>query len=270
MPIVEISDIQDARLDVYRDLNRTNLTVASGRFIAESRLLVERLLASSFRTESILAGEQFRAELLERVPADVTLYLLPREQISDVIGFQFHRGMLACGLRNANPTLGQLLGTRPQEDSTVPLTVVVCPNIVDPTNLAGVIRNACAFGADALLLGPQCADPYSRRVVRVSMGTALQLPIRVSSDLAEDLTALRHEFGCQRVATVLDESAIHLPDAKRPARLALLFGSEGHGLDAATLAHCDQRITLPMHRGTDSLNLATSTGIFLYHYTYRV
>ena len=56
MPIVEISDIQDARLDVYRDLNRTNLTVASGRFIAESRLLVERLLASSFRTESMCAG----------------------------------------------------------------------------------------------------------------------------------------------------------------------------------------------------------------------
>ena len=47
--------------------------------------------------------------------------------------------------------------------------MVVCPRVVDPTNLGGIIRNCCAFGATGLLLGPGCADPFSRRVVRVSM-----------------------------------------------------------------------------------------------------
>ncbi|MCA9166802.1 MAG: RNA methyltransferase [Planctomycetales bacterium] len=267
MPIVEIDDVDDPRLDVYRQLNQTNLTAMSGRFIAESRLLVERLLASSYQVESILAAEQFRAELLATVPPDTTIYLLRKELISAVIGFHFHRGMLACGLREPNPTLDQLLANRTVMDSESGRTIIVCPQIVDPTNLAGVIRNACAFGVDGLILGPQCADPFSRRVVRVSMGTVLQLPIRIADDLIPELDMLYHTFACTRVATVLDDRATPLRSAERPRHLALLFGSEGHGLPQDIIEHCDELVTLPMKRGTDSLNLATSTGIFLYHYS---
>lgn len=263
MPIVEITDPADPRLDVYRQLNRANLTRTSGRFIAESRLLVERLLASRHKVESILAADRFRDELIGWVPATVPIYLLPQPWISEVIGFEFHRGMLACGYRPLNPTLEQLL--EPVGDS--PAIVVVCPHLVDPTNLAGVIRNCCALGAAALILGPHCADAFSRRVVRVSMGTVLELPLRIADDIAVELTSLHAKFGFERAATVLDADAIPLSLARCPRRLALLFGSEGHGLEPATIRQCDWCVTLPMQRQTDSLNLATSTGVFMYHFT---
>src|SRR5690606_22128798 len=130
MPIIEITDRADPRLDVYRQLNRANLTRTSGRFIAESRVLVERLLASRHGVESILAADRLCVELLGSVAASVPNYLLPQPWISEVIGFQFHRGMLACGYRALNPTLEQLLG--PVGD--LPAIVVVCPHLVDPTN----------------------------------------------------------------------------------------------------------------------------------------
>ncbi len=72
------------------------------------------------------------------------------------------------------------------------------------------------------------------------------------------------QWGCQRWATVLDASAEPLAGLVRPARLALLLGSEGHGLGSRWIAHCDRQVTIPMRPGTDSLNVAVATGIFLY------
>jgi tRNA G18 (ribose-2'-O)-methylase SpoU len=263
MSFVQISDPDDPRLLVYRDLNHANLTRHSGRFIAEGRLLVHRLLGSCVATESILCSERCRRELDFLAASSLPVYLVPQALISQITGFNFHRGMLACGLRPANAELSVVAGSAPGER-----LIVVCPQIVDPSNLAGVVRNCAAFGVDGLLLGPHCADVYSRRVVRVSMGTVFTLTIRVSDDLATELHALNDRYGCQRVAAVLNAGAVPLPEARRPARLALLFGSEGHGLDPCWVAMCDQQVTLPMKHNTDSLNLATSTGVFLYHFTH--
>jgi tRNA G18 (ribose-2'-O)-methylase SpoU len=263
MAFVEINDPHDARLSVYRNLNQANLTRQSGRFIAESRMLVQRLLKSGVAAESILCSERCRPELESLATAALPVYVVPHPLVSQIVGFQFHRGVLACGLRPANSQLGDLLGR-----SQGPRLIVVCPQIVDPTNLAGVVRNCAAFGVDGLLLGPHCADVFSRRVVRVSMGTAFTLPIRVADDLSAELRALNQQYGCHRAAAVLSATATPLFLARRPPRLAILFGSEGHGLDARWMAMCDEQVTLPMGRHTDSLNLATATGVFLYHFTH--
>jgi tRNA G18 (ribose-2'-O)-methylase SpoU len=263
MPLIHIANPDDPRLDAYRNLNRTNLTRASGRFIAESRLLVERLLASTLQTESILASARFQDELATMVSESTLVYLVPHEQISQIIGFQFHRGMLACGLRPANPSLAHVVAQAAAEQALL----VVCPEVVDPTNLGGIIRNCSAFGTSGLILGTHCADAYSRRVARVSMGTLFTLPVRVSEDLEADLDHLSRTYGFVRVATVLHQTALPLSQARRPRRLALLFGTEGHGLEPRWLAQSDLQVTLPMQRNTDSLNVATATGVFLYHFT---
>lgn len=261
MRIVDIHDLSDPRLDPYRQLAQSNLTRHSGRFIAESPLLVERLLASGLQTESILTARRYCSQLEAWPVGDVPVYVVPDHAVSEVVGFQFHRGVLACAHRPRNPSLAELVA--PRDAAGI---LVICPQIVDPTNLASVVRNTSALGGDGLLLGPHAADPFSRRVARVSMGTLFRLPIRVADNLAEDLTALAADHGYTRVATVLDPAATPLPLAQRPPRLALLFGSEGHGLDEETLRLCDRRVTLAMHRDTDSLNVGSSTGIFLYHY----
>lgn len=267
MPIVDIHDLLDERLQVYRELNRKNLTQASGRFIAEGRWLVERLLSSDLRVESVVCGDDKIEQLPADLPPGLPVYRLPTKQISELIGFQFHRGMLACGLRPANATLEQIIAPPPESDGDR-LTLVVCPQIVDPTNLGSVIRNCTAFGATGLLLGPNGADPYSRRVVRVSMGNVFRLPVRVAEHFADELQTLHARYHFARFATALGNHDTLMSHVERPARVALLFGSEGHGLDEECLRQAEYRVTLPMQRETDSLNLATSTGVFLYHFTH--
>jgi tRNA G18 (ribose-2'-O)-methylase SpoU len=136
--------------------------------------------------------------------------------------------------------------------------------VQDPTNLGSINRSAAAFGCASLVLGSQCADPFSRRVLRVSMGAALHLPIVESRDLAADLDVLRRaDFTL--VATVIDPTAEPLATFQRPEKLALLLGSEGHGLGPDWLSMCDRRVTIPMQLGIDSLNVAIAAAVFLYH-----
>ncbi len=139
----------------------------------------------------------------------------------------------------------------------------------DPENLGAILRLSGAFGVDAVLLGPDCPNPFSRRVLRVSMGAGFALPIVEADDLEAELAALAEQWGCERWATVLDPAAEPLAQLTRPARLALLLGSEGHGLTERWIAQTDRRVTIPMRSGADSLNVAVAAGIFLYQLVRR-
>lgn len=266
MPRIEVTSLDEPALAVYRDLKRSNLTRWSGRFIGEGDKVVLRLLASDFAVESVLAAESFEGLVLPLLEARPSTQLLvaPDRMIPDIVGFNFHRGLLACGLRRENPTLDELCLPRKR-----PLLLVICPDVQGPDNLGQIIRTSCALGIDAVLLGPHAGDPFSRRVLRVSMGAAFNIPIYASRDLSVDLCSLHDEFAVDLAATVLSGSAEPLESAIRPSRFALLFGSEGHGLDGQLVELCHRRLTIPMRRGTDSLNVAVAAGIFLHHFTAR-
>ena len=144
-------------------------------------------------------------------------------------------------------------------------TIVVCPDVQDPTNLGSIIRTSAAFGCAAVVLGRSCADPFSRRVLRVSMGAALAVPVVEARDLAADVQALQGaEF--EIVASVIDRHAQPLASEPRAARLALLLGGEGHGLTDDWLAVADRRVTIPMQLGIDSLNVAVAAAVLLYEF----
>jgi TrmH family RNA methyltransferase len=95
----------------------------------------------------------------------------------------------------------------------------------------------------------------------------LRVPICQVDRLADVMQSLRSEHGVEFWATVTDASATAFDKAPRPARLALLLGSEGHGLSPQWLERCDRRVTIPMQPGVDSLNVAVAAGIMLYHFT---
>ena len=130
-------------------------------------------------------------------------------------------------------------------------------------NLGGILRVCGAFGVDAVVLGPQCADYLGRRVLRVSMGSALQLPVIQVETILGAMGFLRQRH-VEIVATVLDAAAEKLDDVRRPERLAIVFGPEDNGLDPELIRHCDRQFTVPMQRDTDSLNVTVAAGLFLY------
>ena len=82
--------------------------------------------------------------------------------------------------------------------------MVVLVDLVDVDNLGAMARNAAAFGADAMLLSPRCADPFYRKAVRTSAGAVLSLPIVRATRWPEDLLALREQHGLALVGAVVD------------------------------------------------------------------
>lgn len=260
MPLIPIHDIEDERLAVYRNLLSAKASRRSGLFVAEGRLLVDRLVESSFPTHSILVDER-RVSLLPEQPHDRLIYVSPAKLIEELVGFNFHRGILACGHRKPQPGMSEVVQQLPLR-----ATILVCVGIQDPTNLGSILRSAAAFGISAAMLGHQCSDPFSRRVLRVSMGATLKLPLIESDDLVKDLNRLRSDFQFERIAAVLDDAEV-LESAQRSARTAILIGNEAHGLAQEIAASCERRVTIPMQLGTDSLNAAVASGIMLHHFT---
>lgn len=259
MPAHEITAIDDPRLDPYRNLRRTNRTRWSGQFVVESHRAVRRLIESGLRIESILVIDRRRDILDDVVPADVPLLVVPKDLASELAGFHFHQGVMACGYRPAPPSLDELVG-----GTGGPLLLVACPHMTDPDNLGGLIRLCVGFGVRGLLLGPDCADPFSRRVLRVSMGTAFQLPMLEHCDLPATLGRLRSAHHFRILATVLDRDATPLAQLGAIDRAVLLLGNEADGLDPATITLSDERVTIPMADGADSLNVTVAAGIFLH------
>jgi len=269
MPRLFIESLDNPRVQPYRQLKGSSVMRRGELFIAEGTKVVERLLASDFETVSVLISEKREAEWGPKVPAEIPLYVIPQELGAQLVGFNFHVGVVACGRRRASPKLEKILGDpgRPSGLGTpIPGLFAVCPNCDNPENLGAIIRISRGFGVDAVLLGKGCCDPFSRRVLRVSMGAAFKQPIVESRDLAADLARLRSEWGFELAATVLDSTAEPLHAASRTDRLAILFGNEHAGLSAEWIALCDRRVTIPMQGDTDSLNVAIAAGIVLHHF----
>lgn len=261
MPEFVIESIDDARLDPYRDLKQPGMG-RSGAFVAEGEKLVLRLLDSTCRTDSILCTTTVLDRLRDRLPNDVDVYVADTPLISGLIGFQFHRGILACGARPPAPSLESLCRLAPGDR---PSLIVACPELRDPTNLGTIIRTAAAFGATGLIAGDAGTDPFSRRVLRTSMGSVLRLPI-VQTDKWDEVLGTLHQFGYETIATVLDPTAEPLEAAPCPARAAILLGNEAEGLSDKLVIACHRRVTLLMASGVDSLNVSVAAGIILHHF----
>jgi tRNA G18 (ribose-2'-O)-methylase SpoU len=263
--IIQIDSLDDPRLAPYRALKERELAREGGRFIAEGEQVVRRLIDSALAIESVLLARKRAQEMAPIVRAGVPAYVLPDALVEKVLGFRFHSGVMAVGIRPQRQSLDELL---PRDANS--LRLVICPETANTENLGGMIRIAAAFGVDAMILGERSCDPFFRQSVRVSMGTVFRLPILQSQDLLRDLDRLRREWKVELIATVVgDANAENLSDAKPPSRWAMLFGNEAQGLSAEVVKICDRRITIPMKLGTDSLNVMVAAGVFLYEMTPR-
>jgi tRNA G18 (ribose-2'-O)-methylase SpoU len=261
-----IEQLDDPRIAIYRSLKRTNETRGREQFVVEGERLVERLLASRFPTVSVLLTERHQARLRTLIPEDVPTYVLPDPLVDELVGFPFHRGALACGQRLPWPDIEAIVDAKPEGR----LTLVICPRLSNPENLGAIARIGDVFGIDAILSGPSCPDPLSRRVLRVSMGAALGVPMIVLDDLANRLESLARARHVEVLGAVADNDAEPFDGFDRAGRVALVLGEEDSGIDAEWLARCHRRITIPMTKPKASLNVAMAAGILIHHLTRRV
>ena len=267
MPRIELDDLTDPRFaDLLRDYThlkdvqlRARREPAEGLFLAEGVEVIRRALLAGHTPRSFLLSPGRAEELGDVLPPEATVLLAPVDAFAQLTGVDLHRGAIASVHRPAPRSVaGLLAGLAPG-----PRRVVVLEDVVDHTNVGALFRSAAAFGVDAVVVSPRCADPLYRRSVRVSMGTVLHLPWARATSWPADLDLLRG-IGFTVAALALDANSVDLGEFRAPERLALLLGTEGDGLSARALAGADVTVRIPMDPRVDSLNVAAASAVALW------
>ncbi len=259
--LIEITDPADPRLADYRDLRdvelRKNLESEHGLFLAEGEKVVRRALEAGFTPRSLLMAPRWLDGLADVLAAtDAPCFVLPEALAEEVTGFHVHRGALASLERRPLPPVADVLeGAR---------SVLVLEDIVDHTNVGAILRSGAALGFDAVLLSPRCADPLYRRAIKVAMGAVFTMPWTRLPDWYDALPDLS-AAGFTTVALTLAPDSTPVEEAVAGVeRLALVLGSEGHGLSPRWEQSADRRAIIPMREGIDSLNVAAATAVACY------
>ncbi len=262
MGVIEITDVSDPRISDYRDIRDRQLRgpeAYGGLFVAEQPLIVEHMLRMPGVAKSVLVTPGWVDRIAPLAAADVPVYAAALPIMTQVAGFEIHRGVLGMGRRSAveRESLDDVLA-RPT------VTLLLCEDVSNIDNIGLLFRNAAAFGADGVVLSGRCHDPLYSKSLRVSIGHALTVPFVRSRDWAADLTRLKADWGITLVAAAASDAAVPLDSIERVDRLGLVVGPEYDGLPRATLDLCDRVARIPMAPGVDSLNVAVAAAVCLH------
>lgn len=273
--IIELTDLTRPELDVFTRLTeaqlRNRLEPEKGIFIAESPKVIARALDAGCEPVSLLMERRHitgdAADIIARCGQALPIYTAEREVLARLTGFALTRGVL-CAMRR--PKLPQVEALCAHAHR-----IAVLEGIVDPTNVGAIFRSAAALHMDAVLVTPTCCDPLYRRAARVSMGTIFQVPWTRIGERAADWPHLGLErlkaLGFETAAMALNDQAVDIedPKLKRIEKLAIVLGTEGDGLAAETIAHCDHTVRIPMSHGVDSLNVAAASAVAFWELRWR-
>ncbi len=150
----------------------------------------------------------------------------------------------------------------PRENRDVKRALLLS-SIRDPGNVGTIIRSARAFGLDMLYLTSDCADVYSPKTLRASMGMLFSQPFEVVADELALVNRLKAS-GTTIYATALGRESLELGELTLPEAVCFAVGNEGHGLSDELIASCDGCVIIPMQPGCESLNAAQAAGILAW------
>lgn len=153
--------------------------------------------------------------------------------------------------------------TTPDEIPQGDFRSVYLSKIRDPGNLGTMIRTAYALGIDRVFISEDCADIYSPKVIRASMGTVFRQKITMVSDEIAFADRVR-SADCRLYGAALMRDSMKLGDGELGKRVCLAVGNEGQGLSAEFINACSDTIFIPMREECESLNAAAAATILMW------
>lgn len=250
-----ISSRKNDSVRLFRELSRDKkMRDEAGLFSAEGDHLCGELARCGYEVTLALCTEKARekypetvALLLERAAESAVITEEVAEYISDTKAPQ---GIFAVARKKPLSA-----------DVGVMKRVVILDGVQDPGNVGTIIRTAEALSLDAAVLSEACADVFSPKTLRASMGSALRLPC-ITGGLSEMISTLKSE-GFSVFGAMLDESAQRLGELSFPERAAVVIGSEGAGISEEVRALCTSAVYIPI-TGAESLNAGAAAAIILW------
>ena len=190
---------------------------------------------------------------LKTIPKDLQVYTCPASVFKSLSNLSTPEGILAVCNIPTPKSLESLLQSP---------KCLVLDSTNNPGNLGTIIRTADWFGVSALVLSPDCVDPYNPKVVQASMGSIFSIDIYQSQQLEDTLSQLQ-DSGFKLVGLSLGGEPLSKPKA---SKLAIVMGSESHGLSPQVQSLLDYKFSIPGHHQSqaESLNLSIATGIALH------
>jgi len=263
--MIKIENLNIEELNIYRDCNEAELLhyfePSPGIFIAESPKVIERALNAGYEPISLLIEDGHVAKEAELIISrieeeyEASVYLSPKNVLEQLTGYKLTRGAL-CAFRRKPLISAEELCRRSNR-------IAVLEDVVNPTNLGSIVRNAAALGLDGIIFTRKCSDPLYRRALRVSMGTALQIPWTIMDDNDYSYVGNLKAWGFTTIAMALKENSLRNDDPclYENSKTAIILGTEGEGLRNSTIEESDYTVCIPMMHGVDSLNVASASAI---------
>ena len=217
---------------------------SAGLFVADGTKLLQEAVRFWSGLDTVILSDGIEAEVPEhirilRVPSDVM------ESISPMAAPQ--GAVFVCRL--------------PEKTAFAPVSpMLLLDGIQDPGNLGTILRTADALNVPVALL-EGCADPYSHKVVRASMGAVFRVPV-VQTTWAEAKEAL-HNAAIAVAVTALSEKASDIRQSPVD-KMAVVIGSEGQGVRPEILDAADNQLIIPMNSHCESLNAAIAASIVMW------
>ena len=257
--MIELTTLTDPRVSDYAHIGHPDWLRERGLFVAEGRLVVQRLFQTTFRIRSVLITRTAFAALADTLDSSrCPIYVCEQVAMDQLAGFNFHRGCLAIGER---PT-----PIEPASRFESARCLLALEGIGNPDNIGGLFRVAAAFGVEAILLDRTSADPLYRKAIRTSMGAAFRVPFAQTAEWRDTLAEIR-TARADIVALTPNVAATKLSDYvsnRSPGRqVILMLGAEGAGLSPAAIGIATVTVRIPIAQDVDSLNVVVAAGIAL-------
>lgn len=220
----------------------------SGEFLGDGTKLLEEAAKWQAPLTTVVYTSGTKLPALD---ASVRLVEVPEDVMESISPMKAPQGALfLCRMGETTPP-DTLVGNR----------YLVLDGLQDNGNVGTIWRTADALGVDGLLLVNGCADPWSHKTVRATMGACFRLPVYEVG--AEQLPGLLERSGLSLYATALREDTVDLRQADL-SRCAVAIGSEGRGVSQAVLDLSAQTLKIPMRDRCESLNAAAAAAVVLW------
>ncbi len=228
------------------------------------RNAVRELLKSGRHVEKIYVREGERegsitvlaAMALER---GIPLIEVDKAKLDRLCGFEQHQGIVAIASEKEYVEIEDVLKIA-EERGEKPL-VVIADNISDPHNLGAIIRCAEGAGAHGIIIPKRRSACITPAVAKASAGAVEHLAAVKCTNVTETIKKLK-EYGLWIVAAEADGEDYTKIDFDVP--VAIVLGSEEHGVSELVRKNCDYVASLPMRGNVNSLNVSTASAVLLY------
>lgn len=244
-----ISSVKNPRIILWKSLLSRKGREAVNAFIVEGTRMVQEALASSFEVKAVLIREDFIPPFA--VPQDIPVYSLSVHVFSAVTDTRTPQGIAAVLTKRLLPLSGKRF--------------VAMDAVQDPGNVGTIVRTADAAGFDGIILGPECADLFSPKVLRSTMGSIFRMGFSFPQNLVETMQKFRSQ-GYSVISSQLDGDSFYERE-KVSSSFILIIGNEGNGISEAVRKTATHHLRLPMRGGAESLNAAVAAGIMMYDLT---